>query len=227
MNAGIGGIMGLAVSGGGKKCNIYTANATWVCPGPDTPVRVLVIAGGGGGGGMEDGNTTYPHGAAGGTSSFGALVSAVGGGRGYGCNYHNGRIQMDNAANTSTYRQRSGERVGSSYGQSSTYYHYKGLYSGQPFMRGCSGFIQGKGAPGYMGVGGGGNGSDMYMSSTQSEPGLGGAGGGAGNFAEWEGIVSVNTSVTVGAGGAGGAWVTRGTIGYPGQTGVVVVWWEE
>jgi len=222
--SGIGGIMGLVLSGGGKKCNIYTSNATWVCPGADTPVRILVIAGGGGGGGMNNGGTSYPHGGAGGTSSFGALISAVGGGRGYGVNYQNGRIATGHGPNTTEYKQRTGERVGSSYGTASGWWQRKG--ANLSYMIGCSGFIQGKGASGYMGVGSGGNGSDQYMINS-ADATIGGAGGGAGNFAEWEGLISVNTSVTVGAGGAEGVPENGGGTGFPGQKGIVIVWWEE
>ena len=59
----------LPASGGQLQTQLFTAPGTWTKPASATQVRVTVIGGGGG----------YP-GSSGGTSSFGSLVSATGGG---------------------------------------------------------------------------------------------------------------------------------------------------
>lgn len=59
----------------GQKVQIFTTSGVWSCPTPNTKVHVLAIGGGGTG-------FNYPPGSAGsngGSSSFGALLSATGG----------------------------------------------------------------------------------------------------------------------------------------------------
>jgi len=224
--SGIGGIMGLAVSGGQTSGQQFLTSGTFNIPSGIQFLEVLLV-GGGGSGGKYTWNSTYSVASGGGAGEilFGKIyvagltqiaVTIGAGGAQKSTNGHGnsggassiGNLIIANggSAGQGVDNRCSGGRGGGHYFATTSYYA-----AGQNEYRNYSG----------------GTGSDMYMSSTQSEPGLGGAGGGAGNFAEWEGIVSVNTSVTVGAGGAGGAWVTRGTIGYPGQTGAVIVWWEE
>lgn len=65
-------------AGGGMKQQMFIANGTWTCPAPNTKVFVICI-GGGGEGGQFVGTP-----AAGGSSSFGSLVTATGGARGGG-----------------------------------------------------------------------------------------------------------------------------------------------
>lgn len=59
----------------GQKVQIFTTSGVWSCPTPNTKVHVLAI----GGGGTGYNYTTGSAGSAGGSSSFGALLSATGG----------------------------------------------------------------------------------------------------------------------------------------------------
>jgi len=209
---GIAGIMGLAMSGGGKKCNVYSLSGIWVCPGVDTPVRVLVIAAGGGGGGSTPYGGTV-HGGAGGTSSFGPHVSAVGGGGGYGSATYSGSLSSNSyasAPSNTNGSQVGGESFIQTNGVTATSIYYPGI-----------------GGEGYMGIGRGGNGSRPFYYSAYSIVYLGGSGGASGRYNEWEGTVSSNITVTVGAGGAGGISVSPHNPGRFGMGGAVFVWWEE
>ena len=58
---------------GGQKVQLFTTSGVWVCPSPNTKVHVLAIGGGGQGTDFTSG------GSAGGSSSFGALLSVSGG----------------------------------------------------------------------------------------------------------------------------------------------------
>lgn len=56
----------------GQKVQIFTTSGVWSCPTPNTKVHVLAIGGGGTG-------CNFTTGSDGGSSSFGALLSATGG----------------------------------------------------------------------------------------------------------------------------------------------------
>ena len=76
------------------------------------------------------------------------------------------------------------------------------------------------GGPGFMGFGGGGSGRSGVMNTgSGNDYSLGGAG--AGYFDKYGGLVSTDQTITVGAGGL------YGTDGGGGQSGAVMVWWEE
>lgn len=62
-----------------QKFLIFRSNGTWRCPGPNTKVHVITIAGGGGGGNGASNHYSSASGNAGGTSAFGALLSVAGG----------------------------------------------------------------------------------------------------------------------------------------------------
>lgn len=161
----------------GWSFRIFTASGTWPCPKPNTPVRVITIGGGGSSGEYDTG------GADGGASSFGALVTALGGKKG---TYSGGSLAGGDGYTNG------GANVG-------------------------GGTAAAPGGIGFLGIGNGGHGYHTYSGQNRAT-----SGGGSGFVARYEGLVSADQAVVVGAGGVGG----DSKVGKGGH-GAVLVWWKE
>ena len=182
-----------------------TGTTTWVVPAGTTKVKVTLVGAGGGGGGIYPGSAAYP-GTAGGTSSFGAYLSATGGGGG-GCGITNGAAGAGGSAGTST---------GATYAQGSPYYSIYGSLASST-----------SGSPGVA--------AEYYSYSVCSYSGttsniqnyMGGAGGRAGyGVAIISGLTPGSSiTVTVGAGGGGGTnyYGAPGTASTAGSNGFVAI----
>lgn len=174
-----------------QSVQIFTSSGTWTNPGGIN--RVLVEVQGAGGGGR--GTTT--DGSAGGSSSFGAFVTAFGGSGGQSTV---GGVGGSASAGFIVPGSQGGIRVG---GASSAGIGGSSFYG----TGGNSGLAEGNG----YGQGGASN-------NNTSGHGAGGAGGYSKTLVNNPGS---SQTVTVGVGGAGG---TGAAVGAPGANGFVVVW---
>lgn len=155
---------------GGQKVQLFTTSGVWVCPSPNTKVHVLAIGGGG------QGTDLISGGSAGGSSSFGALLSVSGG---------SGAVSQAGALGfnigQSGFNGSPSSGVGGQGGQGAA-----GLYG---FGNGGNGGFQ----AGYLGGGGGGSGYVNTYSGTVSTDQVVtvGAGGGSGLLRGGSGAVIV------------------------------------
>lgn len=213
------GSTGTNSSGGGGALTRYErwyfANATWTCPGPNTPIEILQIAPGGGGAGgsvptwvgaagVDGGNSTVIN-----TPSGTTLVTSLGGGKGV--------AGIESAAKPAQNTQ------GFSLGDLSV--RTGGAVMTVQVIKGCLG------ARGFMDIGSGGDAGDNISSPGGANDQVYGLGGNAGEVKTYYGVTSEDLNVTIGAAGTGGAAGSSGAgqaaAGQKGQPGATrIVWYE-
>jgi hypothetical protein len=180
---------------------VFTASGTWTKPAGLKYAIVEVVGGGQGGGGQsqEAGN-------AGGTTSFGSIISATGGDSGVGGVGSSGDINVGGGDGAIQPHGTGSGAVGGSGGSS--------VLGGGG--RGTSGSTAGLNGKNYGGGGGGGGSS--------SSGAIGGGGGGAGGYSRKLVLASAlgsTETVTIGAGGTG--TTNSGRTGGNGAPGVCIV----
>lgn len=191
---------------------IYTSGDTWNKPAGLKYVVVELVGGGGGG---EANGLATAAGSAGGTSSFGAHLSATGGDGGDGYGY-------TNSPGTGT-----GGDINAQGGcpepcpQSSSV--DLGTKGGDSFFAG-GGKLQNDTAGNNGQLGSGGAGANGYsLGSSSNRNGQGGFAGGYSRKTIQEDDLGATETITVGSGGTGGSAATNGYDGGDGGDGVVIV----
>jgi hypothetical protein len=168
-----------AAGGGasGQAAQLFTSSGTFTVPAGVTAVKVTVVGGGGGGGGSWTQNA-----GAGGTTSFGAFVSATGGGGGQGGSSNLGGTGGSGGTSSSSFLFSPGNQGGRGYTQSSAYSTIdvagSGSFPDTPYFSGNRGR--------------GGNATAA-----------GGGGGGGGTGISWVTGLTPGSTVSVTIGGAG------------------------
>ena len=200
----------VAAAGGFSEMSVYTSSTTFTIPSGKTTLKVTVVGAGGGGGssggvGSAGGNTTL----ASGTQTI-STITGNGGSAGAAANGSGGAGGSSSGGTLNT-------NGGGGGGGSATGYVTGGAGGSSIFGGGARGVYPSAGEGGSNYGGGGGGGSAAFGST----PAAGGGGGGTA-IKFLTGLTPGNTlTVTIGAGGAGGAVGTAN--GGAGSDGAVII----